>query len=125
MRRPLSPVLMLPLLGVLALPRKAASATPIGQWKFDEGSDTTAVDSSGSGHDGTLVAEQAKHTLFPGEPLGVQGSPEVEQHGSVVRGQRCGGGDSKPPPDIRPPCPYQQVVEKLSESSSGARPDQA
>jgi len=27
----------------------------VGQWKFDEGSGTTAYDSSGNGHDGTLV----------------------------------------------------------------------
>ncbi|MHC4144997.1 MAG: LamG domain-containing protein [Planctomycetota bacterium] len=33
----------------------AARAELVGQWKFDEGSGTTAYDSSGNGHDGTLV----------------------------------------------------------------------
>jgi len=31
----------------------------VGQWKFDEGSGTTAYDSSGNGHDGTLVGGAA------------------------------------------------------------------
>ena len=44
------------LLGVLFWPALAgASATPIGHWTFDEGSGTTAADSSGNGHDGTLI----------------------------------------------------------------------
>jgi hypothetical protein len=33
----------------------ATRAELVGQWKFDEGSGTTAYDSSGNGHDGTLV----------------------------------------------------------------------
>ncbi|UCD53411.1 MAG: LamG domain-containing protein [Phycisphaerales bacterium] len=33
----------------------AARAELVGQWKFDEGSGTTAYDSSGNGNDGTLV----------------------------------------------------------------------
>ncbi|MHC4434236.1 MAG: LamG domain-containing protein, partial [Planctomycetota bacterium] len=32
-----------------------ARAELVGQWKFDEGSGTTAYDSSGNGHDGTLM----------------------------------------------------------------------
>ena len=73
MRRPLSPVLMLPLLGVLALPQEAASATPIGQWKFDEGSGTTAGDSSGLGHDGTLVGGPLWTTGKLGQGLSFDG----------------------------------------------------
>src|SRR5262249_59538087 len=42
-----------------------------------------------AGNAGPLLAEQAAHPLFPGKPVGVQGSAEVEQHGSaVVRGQK-------------------------------------
>ena len=39
--------------------------------------------------DGSLLAEQPIHPLFPRKPVGVQGPAEVEQHGSsVVRDQR-------------------------------------
>lgn len=47
---------MLALLGALSWPQEAAAAaTPIGHWTFDEGSGMTAADSSGNGHDGTLM----------------------------------------------------------------------
>ncbi|MBL7186509.1 MAG: LamG domain-containing protein [Phycisphaerae bacterium] len=36
-----------------------ARADLVGQWKFDEGSGTTAYDSSGNGHDGTLLGGAA------------------------------------------------------------------
>src|SRR5436190_19861696 len=35
--------------------RAGAAASPTGHWRFDEGSGTTAADSSGNGHDGTLI----------------------------------------------------------------------
>ncbi len=49
------------------------AATPIGQWRFDEGSGTTAVDSSGSGHDGTLVGGPVWTTGRLGQGLSFDG----------------------------------------------------
>ncbi len=48
--------LLFAFLGVFFWPvRAGAAASPTGHWRFDEGSGTTAADSSGNGHDGTLV----------------------------------------------------------------------
>ena len=40
---------------VLAGASEAADPSLVGCWQFDEGSGTTAFDSSGNGNDGTLV----------------------------------------------------------------------
>ena len=42
-------------LGVFFWPVQAGAAAPTGHWRFDEGSGTTAADSSGNGQDGTLI----------------------------------------------------------------------
>jgi len=39
----------------LLLNASAQSAGPVAHWKFDEGSGTTAADSSGNGNTGTLL----------------------------------------------------------------------
>jgi len=75
------------------------------------------------GHDDALVAEQTMDARLPGKPLGVQRSPEIEKHSSlVVRDQRrvsvveiVGGGL---PRDSRLPFARQQVIEKPSQSTS-------
>ncbi len=43
------------LLAVTVIAKPAQAQTPVGYWKFDEGSGTRAVDSSGDGHTATLV----------------------------------------------------------------------
>ena len=69
---------------VLALAGRA-SADLVGYWKLDEGSGTTASDSSGNGNDGQLVGSPAWPTgVFGGAPH-FPPSPDtvVVPHGSL------------------------------------------
>ncbi len=45
------------LIALLALFTELAAADLVAHWKFDEGTGTTAFDSSGSGNDGTLEGD--------------------------------------------------------------------
>ena len=69
-------------LGAMLIIAANTSAELVGHWKLDEGSGTTAVDSSGKGNDGTFVNK-------PTWISGVNGSA-LEFHGLGVAG---GGGD--------------------------------
>jgi len=63
------------LFAVFALMAPAAQGDLVGRWTFDEGSGTTAYDSSGNGHDGTINGGAAYTT-------GVVGSGALEFNGT-------------------------------------------
>ena len=65
------------LLSVLVLSMTGhASAELVGYWKFDEGSGTTAVDSSGQGNDGTLKGAPEWAVGQLGDALDFDGSSD-------------------------------------------------
>ena len=49
-------IYLIPIVLVLSM-TSTASAELVAHWQFDDGSGTTAVDSSGNGHDGTLLLD--------------------------------------------------------------------
>ena len=56
---------------------QSASAGPVGHWRFDEGSGTVAVDSSGKGNDGTILGNAAWVTGRIGSALDFDGSDDI------------------------------------------------
>ncbi len=59
-----------------------ASAELVGWWKLDEGSGTTAYDSSGNGHDGTLVGDPMWRPGKIGGALEFDGTDDVVELGA-------------------------------------------
>lgn len=55
MQRLTSPIAFLALVLCVAASSGVSAQTPVGWWRFDDGSGTTAIDSSGNGHNATLV----------------------------------------------------------------------
>jgi hypothetical protein len=51
-------IIVLSIFWIFASQAKAVSLPPVGYWKFDEGSGTTAADSSGNGNTGTVNGAQ-------------------------------------------------------------------
>lgn len=91
-RRILAAAAALPLL-LLGLGASAATAAPgapgstaslIGYWKFDEGSGTTAADSSGGGHPLTLQGGASWATGVSGSALAVTPQQDAASSGPVI-----------------------------------------
>jgi alpha-L-arabinofuranosidase len=89
-RRILAALAALPLLLLISGPRAAAAngassaASLIGSWKFDEGSGTTAADSSGAGHPLTLQGGASWTTGVSGSALAVTPQQDAASSAPVI-----------------------------------------
>jgi hypothetical protein len=78
------------------IPASATRAELVGQWKFDEGSGTTAYDSSGNGHDGTLVGGATWADGRFGGGIELDGTSGYVEVPSFERGSTVGRGPTGP-----------------------------
>jgi len=88
--RQIAAVLMMVSLGIAAAPRFAAAGT-VGYWRFETGSGSTAIDSSGQGNNGTLSGDAAWVSLVP--------YAEILEQSNTYSIQLDGSGDIVTIPD--------------------------